>query len=124
MMLHNSPPLHELPQGFSCVRQVLYRKRFPAPDQVPAQIEKTTRKARQTRGSVGVRELALKEPPRPSFHRFHTRRLWNAHRTNTDLVGVISVPKRSSPQLRDRSRPLLLDRKSTRLNSSHRCISY
>src|SRR5450432_2231126 len=35
MMLHNSPPLHELPQGLSCVRQVLYRERFPAPDQVP-----------------------------------------------------------------------------------------
>src|ERR1022692_4611830 len=108
MMLHNSPPLHELPQGFSCVRQVLYRKRFPAPDQVPAQIEKTTRKARQTRGSVGVRELALKEPPLPSFHRFHTRRLWNAHRTNTDLAGVISVPKRRRLQRCDRSWPLVL----------------
>src|SRR6202521_2919128 len=67
MMLHNSPPLHELPQGFSCVRQVLYRERFPASDQVPAQIQKTTRKARQTRGSVGVREVALKEPPAPSL---------------------------------------------------------
>ena len=71
-MLHNSPPLHELPQGFSCVRQVLYRERFPAPDHVPTQIQKTTGKARQTRGSVGVRELALKEPPLPSFHRFLT----------------------------------------------------
>src|SRR5260370_21237249 len=105
MVPHNSPQLHELPQGFSCVRPVLYRERFPAPDQVPAQIEKTARKARQTRGSVGVRELALKEPPLPSFHRFHTRRLWHAHRTNTDLASVISVPKRSSPQLRDPTRP-------------------
>src|ERR1035437_1398113 len=108
MMLHNSPTLHELPQSFSCVRQVLYRERFPAPDQVPAQIQETTRKARQTRDSVGVRKRALKAPPPPSFHRFHTRRLWNAHRTNTDLAGVISVPKRRSPQLRDRSRPLVL----------------
>src|ERR1017187_501864 len=108
MMLHNSPTLHELPQGFSCVRQVLYRERFPAPDQVSAQIEKTARKARQTRGSVSVREFALKEPPLPSFHRFQTRRLWNAHRANTDLAGVISVPKRRRPQLRDRSRPLVL----------------
>src|SRR5260370_17270119 len=108
MVPHNSPQLHELPQGFSCVRQVLYRERFPAPDQVPAQIEKTARKARQTRGSVGVRELALKEPPLPSLHRFHTRRLWNTHRTNTDFTGIISVPKRSSPQLRDRIRPLVL----------------
>src|ERR1035438_8792684 len=97
MMLHNSPTLHELPQGFSCVRQVLYREWFPAPDQVPAQIQKTTGKARQTRGSVGVREFALKEPPLPSFHGFPPRRLWNPHRTKTDLAGVISVPKRSSP---------------------------
>src|SRR5216684_1242603 len=101
MVLHNSPPLHELPQGFSCVCQVLYRERFPAPDQVPAQIQKTTRKARQTRGSVGVRELALKEPPLPSFHLFLSRLLWIAHRPNTYLAGVISVPKRRGPQLRD-----------------------
>src|ERR1017187_206261 len=108
MVRHNSPPLHELPQGFSGVRQVLYRERFPAPDQVPAQIEKTARKARQTRGSVRVRELALKEPPLPSFHRSHTRRLGDAHRTNTDLAGVISVPKRRRLQLCDRSWPLVL----------------
>src|SRR5437867_1976132 len=108
MVRHNSPPLHELPQGFSRVRQVLYRERFPAPDQVPAQIEKAARKARQTRGSVRVRELALKEPPLPSFHRFHTRRLWNAHRTNTDLASVISVPKRRRLQFRDRGRSLVL----------------
>src|ERR1700687_498453 len=108
MVRHESPPFHELPQGFSRVRQVLYRERFPAPDQVPAQIQKTTRKARQARGSVGVRELALKEPPLPSFHRFHTRRLWDAHRTNTDLARVISVPKRRRLQRRDRSWPLVL----------------
>src|SRR5260370_39174497 len=108
MVRHDSPPFHELPQGFSRVRQVLYREWFPAPDQVPAQIEKSARKTRQTCASVGVRELALKEPPLPSCHRFHTRRLWNAHRTNTDLASVISVPKRRRLQRRDRSWPLVL----------------
>src|SRR3712207_6871617 len=59
------------------------------------------------------------------LHRLEQRRL-GARRRAVDLVGEHDVREHRPPHEAERPRPggLILDRKSTRLNSSHANISY
>src|SRR5437763_9756385 len=72
--------------------------------------------------------LIIRRPPRSTLFPYTT--LFRSTGPRPSLLAPLCVAKlASAPEIRDllggrfRSSPLL-DRKSTRLNSSHRCISY
>src|SRR4029077_19244656 len=87
-MRHRSPPLDKLQQSFTRVRQELHGEGLSTPGKSAEESQETAREARQTCGTIGVSELALKESTLPAFDGLYARRLWSAHCADADLARI------------------------------------
>src|SRR5580658_6588170 len=99
---------------------MLFWKGLSAPGKSAIKGQEATGESRQTCGSVGVSELALKEPTLPPFCGPYARRLWKAHRADADVAFVIAIPERRRFQFRLTARPLILIQRTNRqLSTCH-----